>query len=242
MLVQQITRRYIDTVFDVARVPVGVAQLAAGRRADPAWPPRLVFASFESGAKQALGALLSDDVLVAEGQIEASRVADLREAVRLEEQAQRLREEADAGFERRQRNEQDRRAQVEADAERRREAADRDRARAEQKASEEAARARQAAQENAERRQAAIAKQERADRLATIEEEKAALQRDEQATRAAAEVVQVDRKIQASKKARTVKKKSSASTKATTGEKSPARSARRLAVADRPGSSRAPRT
>jgi fused signal recognition particle receptor len=229
MLVQQITRRYVDTVFDVARLPVGALQLVARRGDDAAWPPRLVFASFEGEAKQALGALLSDDLLVAEGRIEAARVADLREAVRLEEQADRLRQEADADFERRMRVEEERRVEADADAARHQRAADQERARAEQQAAEKAQRARRDAREAAERRDAVLKKQKRADRLATINEEKAALRQDEQATRASAEVGKVDRKIQASKKARTAKK-------------APARSTRRPGTSGRSGSPRSSRS
>ena len=223
MLVQQIIRRYLHTAFGAARIPLGALELAAGQRGEAAWPVRLAYDSFESQVKQLVSLVTDDDVLADEARREADRVADLREAARLDAEADQLRNDAKRGS----RAGPGRRTRGGTRPRPRPSAADtrpmrrrHGRSRRQPTRSE---RARQGADEAAARRAADLREQERAARLETIAEEKAALERERRATKTSADIARTDRKIQASKKTRATKK---AATRTGTGATARATGAR----------------
>src|SRR6185503_19895559 len=127
MELQTIPRAYVTVAFQTARVPLLTVEHYARGDTDRAWPPALAFDAFEAGVKLVVGSVLHDDVLVRQGRLGQARVGELRDALRLETEAEQQKAEAEQTFQARseankqKRQEAARRAnQREADLERQR--------------------------------------------------------------------------------------------------------------------------
>jgi hypothetical protein len=189
----------VTATLGVLRLPVSVGERVVRRDDDKAWPPTLAFDAFAASTRQVVGSMVGDDELVHDAQLAQERVAELRQANRLELKAERERAEADERFEqRRQTNDQQRQRTAQRAAQERRRAEERQ---AEKEAQvEEEARAAEARAERAEEAtDDVIRKQERSAKAERLREESAALEREQQAVTAKSDVIDLDEKLEASK-------------------------------------------
>lgn len=202
MSLQSISRAYVSAVLRVARVPFDLAERLAGHQGDETWPPALAYDGFEAGVKQVLGSIGRDEELVRQARLQQTRVAELRDAVRLETIAEQTRSEADETFQSRRQADAQKRDEVAERAERRETEAENRRreakTKADAKAREQAAQARKVEQD----RKRVLAKNERAAKTATITKERAAISKAKVAAEKKADVRATDKKISSSRAAR----------------------------------------
>jgi hypothetical protein len=202
MQLHTLPRAYLNVSLHVARLPVTAIELLAGHSTDSSWPPSLAFESFEANVRQVVGSLLRDDQLTEQGRLSSAKVAELRQAARLEATADQRRMAADRTFEQRQLDAEEKRAQAdERSAERQASVERREQQEKAKVASRTRAQAQRAGARAAERQQR-LTEQERAVRAETVTTQRAAVRRKKSANSAAAEVVDLDKKISRSKSAR----------------------------------------
>jgi colicin import membrane protein len=199
MQLATIPRTYVKVVLRTARLPIAAAERIAGRDDDKSWPPVLAFDGLAANVEQIVGSMLRDDELERHGRLEQTRVAELRDAARLETLAEQTEEEAAHAFESRREADERKRQQAAKRAKERETAAERDKqqakAAAEKKQAEERARAHEADRE----REAALAKKERAAKQASIAKERQAVDKAKAATEKKAQALDADKKIEANK-------------------------------------------
>jgi len=206
MVLQRLPRTYVRTVLTATRLPLEAAELVLGRRPDPTWPPALAYDTFEAFTKQVIGSVLRDRALVEEGRAESMRVSHLRDAARLEVEAEQRRRQAEAKYQEEVAEVNDAERAAEAVAKQRRGTAEQRREREQERIAARTERERTAAEQQAEEQREALEAEERKERLATIAEERSAVAREKQANRASARVGTADRKVQATKRARAARK------------------------------------
>lgn len=202
MQIKDIPRGYVRIALGSARLPLTVAERLAAHDADETWPPTLAFESFEAGVKQMVGSVLHDEVLLDEGRLTRAKVAELREAARLETIAQQRAAQADRTFEERHAADQRRLVEAEQRAESREEAAARRRDE-KQAAADERARAKQAkARKTEAEREKKLERKERLAKVTAITKERDAIRHEKEAAGAQAEVIEVDKALEATRAAR----------------------------------------
>ena len=204
MQIQDIPRTYVRTTLRAMRLPVDLGESIARRNGDGTrpWPPSVVFDAVEGGIKKAVGFLLRDDQLVAEGELNQAAAKEQRQALLLGIVAESRRERAEERFENRQdqiskarkatraREETEKRAAERAAGAKRRRVATKA-----QKLAEDDARLDAAAQES-------LARQDRESRERQIEDERRAIAEEQRAVESEATVADLDARIQESKQAR----------------------------------------
>lgn len=201
MSLETIQRTAVRSWLSAVRLPLSAAERVVGKQGTD-WLPAVAFEGFEAGVKRKVGSLVGNPRLVQEGMLEQGKVEQLIEAAELEAEAEERRQEADARFEYRtetvqQRSRRLEREQQEKEARLEREAADRKRA------VEETTRKKQQAARKADQvRKDAVAAQERQARASRLDAEADALDHEKQAVAAKGEVLDVDRALEATKKAR----------------------------------------
>jgi len=207
-----IPRAVVSATLGVLRLPVSVGERVARRDDETAWPPTLAFDAFAASTRQVVGSMVGDDELVDEARLAQERVAELREANRLELKAQRERAEASDRFEdQRETNDQQRqRAAQRATQERRR--AEKRQTEKEEQVEEQAQAAEARAEQAKEAVDEVIRKQERSAKAERLREESDALEREQEAVTAKSDVIDLDEKLEATKTTRTKR-----SAKATNG-------------------------
>jgi hypothetical protein len=205
MQMQTIPRAYTRLTLTAARLPLTAIEHATGHQGDEAWPPSLTFESFEATFKQLVGSLVRDNVLIDEARTTEAKVAELREANRLQARAERGRAVAEEEFDDRREADAKRRAEAERRAQNRKTAAERKKReeaqRLEREQHEEERRLRAAEAEREDR----IDKRERESRRSTVAKERAAVAQEKAANRAKGEVIETDRELRTTKARRNSK-------------------------------------
>ena len=99
--IQELPRTAVRTWLQAARLPLNVLTNVAGKRDNESWAPSLAFDTFEAGVKRAVGTVLRDDVLLAEGRLVEAKIDELRKAAEIEATAEKAKAKADAAYEQR---------------------------------------------------------------------------------------------------------------------------------------------
>lgn len=203
MQIQAVPRQSVRLVLGSVRLPLTMVEHLAGHADDDAWPPSLAFDALGANVKQVIGSLVRDDVLVDEGRFEGARIAELREAARLEQEAHLRERQADERLTDQRHTAEAKRAEAERQtAARKRLAATRAK-QAEAASSEKLRKDEASVRAKAAARKKELAKQQRTARSRTIAKERDALQRERAAASSKADVIGLDEKLRASKAART---------------------------------------
>jgi hypothetical protein len=202
MELNTIPRTAVKLTLEGLRLPVIAAENIAGQRDNDSWPPAVLFESFEATAKQVVGSIIRDDVLVEEGRVQQAKVGELRKAVELDVKADQKRAVADSELQQRRQKAEQQRRQVEEQARRREEAIERDKREAEQKAAREAAQKRAAVDKTTELREKRVSDTERQARLTRVEEETTALAAQRRAVKATKTAVALDEAVEKKKSER----------------------------------------
>jgi hypothetical protein len=191
-----------SSALDVLRLPLSTVEKLSGQADNPAWPPAMLFADFQAGAKQFAGAFFGDRVLVQEGRLQSAQVNELRRAIALDEEARATRQQADATLTEERQAAERARQKVAADTRAREQAvAARTRAKEAKVAAEaEAARATVAKIDN--NRAQRLAETERSTRLANADAEAVALGKQKQALTSIEQVAKLDKAVQAKQRQR----------------------------------------
>jgi hypothetical protein len=200
MQIQQIPRTAVRTGFRAARLPLTVAETVFRR--DEEWLPTRAYETVESRFKQVMGRAVRDDELVEEGILEQAKTVQLHKAARLESQAGREKEMADASFEERRTADEEQRERVATQVEERKRAAEQKRTEEKRKAEAAAAKKASAVQNAQAATEKAIAKQERHARSANVQAERDAVHEERRALEAEKGVRKADKKVEAAKAAR----------------------------------------
>jgi hypothetical protein len=199
MQIQALPRESVHLALGAARLPLTAIERLAGHSGDAEWPPALAFDAVGANVKQIFGSILRDEVLVDEGRLQNAKVAELREAARLEAVAKQRERAADAELHDRRETAGEKRAAAERQAtERKAQAAQRARKEATD-AAEKLRREEAKAREIDDARQKEIAKKERSARATSIAKEREALRSEKTATKAKAEVIELDQELRESK-------------------------------------------
>jgi len=197
-----IVRYSTSLMLGAARLPLSAAEIVARHVDEPTWPPTLAFAGFEAKVRQVVGSLARDPALEAQGHLEESRLAKLRESLRLEAAAEERRAEAEDQFRRRRAGDEKLREKA-ADAA---DQADDQLSEAQERAEEgidQAARRRQQAGREADERAAEKRRaRARSSRQRAIEKERDAIGSARQAADADAAIERTDKQIRRSKSSR----------------------------------------
>jgi colicin import membrane protein len=206
MQIQEIPRNVVKGYLRAARLPLTAAEsvLRRGQETED-WAPTMAFEGVEANVKQVLGSLLRDEKLVEEGRLSQAKLAQLRKAAELEAVAQQHKVQADAEYQQRRQADEQRARQVEQQADAREAAVKRQQAEDKRRVEAEARRKEEAAAKAQEATDKAIAKQERAARATRIAAEQEALAEERNAVAAKADVIELDKKLDATKAARKAK-------------------------------------
>ncbi len=97
-LPRAVPRAYLRVTLCTAQLPLLAVERLMGHDGEDTWPPALAFDAFAAHSKQVLGSLLGDDELAQQGRLGQTRVAELRDAVRLETEADQARAKAEQSF------------------------------------------------------------------------------------------------------------------------------------------------
>jgi hypothetical protein len=187
---------------DALRLPLSTVEKLSGQADNPAWPPAMLFADFQAGAKQFAGAFFGDRVLAQEGRLQSARVSELRRAIALDEEARATRQQAEATLTEERQAAERARQKVAADT-RTREQAVAARTRAEEaKVAAEAEQARETVAKIDDNRAQRLAETERSTRLANADVETVALGKQKQALTSIEQVAQLDKAVEAKKRQR----------------------------------------
>jgi hypothetical protein len=202
MEARALPRRALGLWMRALRLPLTTAELAAGKQNDTAWPPALAFESFEATAEVMVGSVLRDDELVQQGRLTQAKVAELREAARLETIAEQRRFESDAEYQRRkERADEQRRAAAE-QAEARKKAVEEREARERAEADRKAQRRKDEVERAETVTKDALADRARDARAEQLDREAEALEREREAANATAEVINLDEAVEEQKESR----------------------------------------
>jgi hypothetical protein len=186
----------------VARLPLSAAETASRHVDDPSWPPTLAFAGFEAQVHRFVGALANDEALVARGELEAARLDELRESLRLEGLAQERRTEAEERFRRRRERDEGLRNEVAEAADRTEEQVEEAQERAKADVAAEARKRKRAGREADERARERREARDRTSRRQAIQRERDAVAAAKEAADADAAIERTDERIRRSKSAR----------------------------------------
>ena len=203
MNIRQIPRASIDLATSMARVPVELAGRLVGRHDDVTWAPVLALDAVDAAVSETVGSLVGDEELERRGRLERARLAEVREAVRLEGRADLERTEAERAFERRRANAERRKQRVESRAGQLEAQVDQQRRRDTDAIRDRAQRRERQAERESSAVQDAIAQQERAARVGEIAEERQAVATATRASRAKRKVTRTDQQIRATRSSRT---------------------------------------
>lgn len=199
MPITAIPRTVIKAGLQGLRIPLTAVERVSGNTDTVAWPPAVAFETFESGAKQVLGALIRDESLVHEGQLQRAKLGELVESERLHLKAEQKRLEADARLEDRLETAEQTRERVERQAQEREQELAREKAEKERRVFEQAQQRQRVAEEADVARQKAVVAQERSAKKTRIAEESAALEARSDALGAARAAEVVDHALEAKK-------------------------------------------
>lgn len=166
------------------RLPLTSVETLTRQRGNDSWPPAIAFEAFAANAKQVVGSILHDDALVDEGRIQQARVAELRQAVELEVEADQTRAQADAQLQARLEQSEQERQHAETQARQREQTIAREKAAAEQQAARDAREKAETVGKIDQLREKRVTATERNARLTRVNEESAALARQRQAVKA----------------------------------------------------------
>jgi hypothetical protein len=205
MQIQTVPRASLNLWLSAVRLPVTLTERLLGRAGESSvpWPPALAFDSVGASIRQVVGSVLHDPALTEQAEAEHARVAQLRKAFELEMESEAKRAQADREFgERRARDEKRKQAASER-ADQRLEAAERKRQQADARIEAEARKAEEEQREREDAIARSVTKQERNARATRVAKERAAVAKAKKATAKTAEVVELDAKLQRSKRART---------------------------------------
>ena len=202
MPIQTLPRTAVRASLTLTRLPLSAAELVlAGGRED--WPPRLAFDGFEATVKRVVGGLLRDDVLVREGDLEATKVDRLRDATELETLAEQQRAKADSELQDRREADRRRHAAASAAEAKRTETIEREAATAKRHTQTKARAAERSVREAEAERKAAADRKARRTRKATLTAEQKALAKEQAAATRARAAQSADKRLARSKAART---------------------------------------
>lgn len=204
-MLNQLNRNVVRTWLRINRLPLSAVQTVTRRRSDE-WAPALAYEDFEARVKQASGRALRDPELVDEGRVQAAKVRELREAARLEREAEERRTRAGAEVA----SKRESLAEREETTEERQARRDREREaaleRERQQADERAAERSDAAAAAAEAREKQVRARERDARETALDEQSEALAEQRDALEAKADVAALDDDLEATKALRAAKK------------------------------------
>jgi len=202
MLMQSLPRHAVRLSLTTARLPLSAAEVVLGHADDQEWPPTLAFEAFESSVKRVVGGLLRDEALIDEGRLGEAKVTRLRQAADLETVAEQRRQEAESTFQERRDEDRAQREQAENEARERKAALAREENEAKQKAAAKAQRKAKAASDAEAATEKAIERKARRARVQELSQEEQALAKAQAATSKARAAKTVDKRLQASKAAR----------------------------------------
>ena len=166
------------------------------------WPPAIAFDSFEATVKQLAGSILHDDELTQDGRVGQARVAQLRKAVELDAVGEMRKTEADAEFEQRRQADEQRRQEVQKQADQRAAVLERERAGKKRRAADDDARKRKQAAQVETIEENIVEREDRAARATRIAAERDALRHEREAVAANSRVTDLDEKLENTKAAR----------------------------------------
>jgi dTMP kinase len=200
MNITHIPGALVRRVLQTARLPLTLAELVLRRSDDSR--PALAFEAIGANVKRAVGSVLRDETLIAEGRLQEMRTAELGRAKELEAEAAQRQAAADAKLEARLEADETRRAQAKLEASEKLEAAAQDRHRKEQQADQEARQKGEATRNAQAASQHAVATRERAARSKKLASERKAMASARKASGAKKAVKRVDGKLTNSREAR----------------------------------------
>jgi hypothetical protein len=184
------------------RLPLTGVETITRQRGNDSWPPAIAFEAFAASAKQVVGSILRDDALVDEGRIQQAKVAELRQALELEVEADQTRAQADAQLEARREQSEQERKRVEEQARQREQAIEREKAAAEQQAARDAREKAETVGKIDQLREKRVTATERQARLVRVNEESAVLAQQRQAVKAKDTAVKAAQAVEQKKAAR----------------------------------------
>jgi hypothetical protein len=197
-----IPRTAIRLGVTAARLPLSAAEAAFGHRDDDQWPPTVAFDRIDSTVKSMFANLLRDEVLAAEANLLAGKVARRQDADRLATAAEAERRAADDELEARRDAAQQRRDAAADEAAKRAAKVKRDEAAAKHKVEAKAADERAKAEARAEAEKAAAKRKDRRKRAATLAAEEQALATEQAAAANLSKAESLHAQIAASKRRR----------------------------------------
>ena len=205
--VRTLPRAVVQSWLSTVRLPITAAEAVLRRGKDnDEWPPALAFASFEASVKQGVGSVLRDQELVDGGRLASARVVQLRKAAELETGAQSKRAEANSEFQSRLDADEQRRAEVEEQAQRRQEQIANEAEQRKQQVESAGDEAERTARELEAKQHQHVERTERAADRTRVHTERAALLEQRQAAKAQRAVVETDQQIAATAAVRRAKR------------------------------------
>lgn len=199
MQLATIPRASVKLLLCTARLPISTVERIVGRDEVRAWPPTLAFDGLAGSVEQVVGSLLRDDELEEHGRLEQTRVAELRDAARLETLAEQVEDEATRTYRQRRKADERKRGEATDRAQQREAAAERDRRQSasavEAKTDERRAQVREAKHE----RDASLEKKERKARQESVAKERQAVEKAKDAADAKTQALEADEKVRSTK-------------------------------------------
>jgi phage-related minor tail protein len=198
-----IPRTVVRLGVTAARIPLSAAEAMLGHRDDDQWPPTVAFDRIDSTVKSVLANVLHDDVLAAEANLLAGKMARRQDADRLASAAEAERQTADNELKIRRDAAEARRETAVEEAAERSAKVKRDEVAAKHKVQTRAAGERAAADERAAAEMAVAKRNDRRKRSATLAAEEQALASEQAAAAKVAEAEALDAQIASHKRRRT---------------------------------------
>jgi hypothetical protein len=199
MQLDTIPRTYVRVLLRTARLPISTAERVTGHDGDRAWPPVLAFDAFAANVEQVFGSMLGDDELVRHGRREQARVAELRDAVRLETLAEQAGRDATQMFQERRKADERKRQAATKRSRKREESAEREQRQAEAALDAKADARRAKARKATNDRKATLAKKQRTTKQASVAKERQAVAKAKAAANAKSRALEADKRIRATK-------------------------------------------
>ena len=205
-IIREVPRNAVRTSLQLARLPLNAATSVLRRDADETeratWGPTLLFDGIEASIKQTVGSVLGDDELVREGRLEQARLSELKRSIELEAIAEQKRQAAEADLQQRRQADEAERRRVAAQADAQERRLEQEKVQKQQQVSADLAKKAAAARKVEAATDKVIARQEREARKTRVVAESSAIAKEKQAVEAKGEVIDIDRKLDATKAAR----------------------------------------
>lgn len=194
MVMTEIPRQAVRLGFDGLRLPLTLAERAGLDVSG--WPPVVAYEAVEAEAKKAVGRVLGDAELVREGELQAGAARRRARAVFLSREAETVSGRADERVEQVAGRAEEVRERAEQSAAARMAEIDRQEAQAREEVRRQAQAREAAARRAARSRQKALEAKEHKARLAQVDAESKALQKEQEALRAEKVVTEIDEHLE----------------------------------------------